>query len=143
MTTRNGAIEESLQRIGALDHSVADLTQRFNELDEKFNRIAATSAINTETISATVRNAESMIDRLEATITSFIAAFNTRPIQGETSRDQQPTIVHETIQVSQSSLERNRNDAELGYRCSSHRSENKEVRYKKIEMLVFVGGTSF
>ncbi|KAG2311911.1 hypothetical protein Bca52824_023468 [Brassica carinata] len=98
LTTRSSAVDESFQRIGALDASVTDLNHRFNELDEKFNRIAATSAVNTESISAT---------------------------------------------VSHSSLEQNRNDAELGYRCNAHRSENKEGRYKKIEMPVFAGEHPF
>ncbi|KAF3507281.1 hypothetical protein F2Q69_00004798 [Brassica cretica] len=70
LATRCRAVDESLQRIGVLDNSVADQNRRFNDLDETFNRIAATSQINKDSLTATVKNAKSKIDRLESTINS-------------------------------------------------------------------------
>ncbi|KAG2254002.1 hypothetical protein Bca52824_084138 [Brassica carinata] len=49
-------LEESLQRIGVLDTTVAELHRKFDSLDDRVNRIAASNEKSTESISATVHN---------------------------------------------------------------------------------------
>ncbi|KAF3543142.1 hypothetical protein DY000_02003389 [Brassica cretica] len=41
-------LEESMQRIGALDNTVDELRRRFESLDERFNRFVATTEVNNQ-----------------------------------------------------------------------------------------------
>ncbi|KAF3608271.1 hypothetical protein DY000_02048480 [Brassica cretica] len=83
--TRSATLEESMQRIGALDNNVDELRRRFDSLDDRFNRFVATTEVNNQS------NETKMDERfssLESTLTAFIATIqqsNPRSSQPESS----------------------------------------------------------
>lgn len=119
-------LEESLQRIGVLDTTVAELHRKFDSLDDRVNRIAASNEKSTESISATVKASEAKIDKLEASIQTLLASLNQRPVQAESSGAQQanhlPSSSQYHFQVHNPILEPNRGNNELGYRPVEYRS---------------------
>ena len=140
-------LEESLQRIGVLDTTVAELHRKFDNLDDRVNRIAASNEKRTESISAMVKASEAKIDKLEASIQTLLASLNQRPVQAESSGAQQanhlPSSSQYHSQVHNPILEPNRGNNELGYRPVEYRSENREGLYKKVEMPMFSGSDPF
>ncbi|KAF3506747.1 hypothetical protein F2Q69_00002853 [Brassica cretica] len=70
--TRSATLEESMQRIGALDNNVDELRRRFDGLDERFNRFEAINEVNNQTKAAKL---DERFASLKSTLTLFIASI--------------------------------------------------------------------
>ena len=137
-------LEESMQRIGALDNTVDELRRRFDSLDERFNRFVATTEVNNQSKETKM---DERFASLESTLTSFITLIqqqNPRSSQPESSganlMQPDPQNVN---QVSPRHFEHYRRESELGYRPVEHRHENRKGLYKKVEMPIFSGVNPF
>ena len=142
--TRSATLEESMQRIGALDNNVDELRRRFDSLDDRFNRFVATTEVNNQSKETKM---DERFSSLESTLTAFIATIqqsNPRSSQPESSganpTQEDPQNLN---QVSPRHFEQYRKEPELGYRNVENRSENRKGLYKKVEMPIFSGINPF
>ena len=142
--TRSTTLEESIQRIGALDSNVDDLRRRFDSLDERFSRFEAVTEINNQSKEAKL---DERFAILESTLTSFITSIqqhNFRSMQPESSgaNQTQQAPIH-TNQVLPSTIDQHRGENELGYRQIENRDEIRRGLYKRVEMPIFSGQNPF
>ena len=115
--TRSATLEESMQRIGALNNNVDELRRRFDSLDDRFNRFVATTEVNNQSKETKM---DERFSSLESTLTAFIATIqqsNPRSSQPESSganpTQEDPRNLN---QVSPRHFEQYRKEPELGYR---------------------------